>query len=320
MDENLPGSFKLPRSLHPQPLDLHTPGRHHRDHPCTRPGPDPSASITSLTVNTVWWDDAQVSLAPLHTLSPSLKSLCLICDSIPLQEILDLICSIPSLEDLSWVSLGRRGTDIPNIPSTSPKFTGSLHLSSNLGTHPLLSQLLALPGGLRFSQISVRPRVEDGGSITELVSACRDTLESFTIFYQCTGSFLSTRIIYQLTNTFPPVVDSEAFLMQLPLDFSKATKLKSIRFLFGRPSVRWISVALQTIKSKNLEYIAIHQGIPIRENREVGEELLPEWHELDRLLVQFWTSLSIYPDLVDETGDLREIKPALFPELTKRGL
>ena len=79
-------------------------------------------------------------------------------------------------------------------------------------------------------------------------------------------------------------------------------------------------MALQTVKSKNLQQITVQSqevghGMP-----NVEEKFLQEWQDLDRLLVQFWTSHSIRPKLVDSSERLKNRTLTLFPELTKRGL
>ena len=51
-----------------------------------------------------------------------------------------------------------------------------------------------------------------------------------------------------------------------------------------------------------------------------------QWHDLDRLLAQFWTSHSIRPKVAYEVEvekredeDIRDHAPSLLPELTRRG-
>jgi len=104
-----------------------------------------------------------------------------------------------------------------------------------------------------------------------------------------------------------------------PLDLSKATKLKSLR---SGSSVQWITTTLQTIKSKSLQRILIRPfGTP---PEAIEEEVHQQWQDLDRLLVQFWTSHSIRPQIMQGAGKewngLRDRLPGLLPELTRRGL
>ena len=108
------------------------------------------------------------------------------------------------------------------------------------------------------------------------------------------------------------------------VDLSKATKLKHLKFLrtIKRPTVQWITAALQTAESKNLQSITICPDDNVPES--VWEPVRQEWRDLDQLLVQFWTSHSIRPQVVYVARkggkDLRTDAPNLLPELTRRGL
>ena len=97
-------------------------------------------------------------------------------------------------------------------------------------------------------------------------------------------------------------------------------------FRWGGTSVRWITMALQTVKSKKLQQIAIQLRTLTLRKMFVGVDEW-EWQDLDHLLVRFWTSHSIRPLVMydpDEEGeDLRDKIDrmlSLLPELTKRGL
>ena len=274
-------------------------------------------NIVSLIVETTGWDDTQASLAPLHAISSTLKSLWLVYNSIPSSEVFDLVFSFPSLEGLTLMSIGGGETDVPALPSTSPKFTGTLCLARRGGVRFDIWPLLALPGGLRFSTVWVGCIAEDFESIAGLVSACCDTLEFLTIMQYFPSAFL---LAHQLMDISPPSVDPDASSASALLDLSRATNLKKVVFQFGRPSVLWAVMALQTIKSKNLQHITIHQDTGPYRSPGVEEGLLPEWRDLDHLLVQFWTSHSIRPKLVDGMTHLRDLTPTLFLELTRRGL
>lgn len=143
--------------------------------------------IVSLTLKTIAWDTKQISLVPLHALS--LKSFCLIHYSVSPSEIFSLICSFPSLEDLSLISIGVGEAGTSTLLPTSPKFTGDLRLIMSSRMRYEIWQLLALPGGLHFADIRVGCLVEDLESVTSLVSACSYTLESFTLFECFTSAF-----------------------------------------------------------------------------------------------------------------------------------
>ena len=104
-----------------------------------------------------------------------------------------------------------------------------------------------------------------------------------------------------------------------PLDLSKATKLKSLLFRCVDPSIQRITMTLETVQSKDLRQITIHpygtfSGL-------IGETARQEWQDLDRLLVQLWTSHSIRPKIVYEMGrGGNNLAPSLLPELTRRGV
>jgi len=94
--------------------------------------------------------------------------------------------------------------------------------------------------------------------------------------------------------------------------------------------VRWITEALQTVKSKTLEQITVRldsNDFP----HKISESYRQQWHGLDRLLVQFWASHSIRPKVTYEAGgiaygvgarkmDIRHYASGLLLELTQRGL
>ena len=110
------------------------------------------------------------------------------------------------------------------------------------------------------------------------------------------------------------------------LDLSKTTKLKDLMFRWGGASVRWITMALQTVRSEKLQRITIQlRTLTLR--KMVNGTDHQEWQDLDHLLVRFWTTHSIRPQVMydpDEGGqDLKdEIDHmlGLLPELTRRGL
>ena len=87
-------------------------------------------------------------------------------------------------------------------------------------------------------------------------------------------------------------------------------------------SIRWITVALQTVKSKNLRQITIHSPLTIPD--PAGKVVRREWQDLDHLLVQFWTSNSIRSQVMYEPEegrkDITDHASSLLPELTRRGL
>ena len=151
-----------------------------------------------------WVTTHQITLAPFCGLSPSLKSLHIFHSSIPLPDVLDLICSFPLLKDLQLSSIGTKSdADSWVVPPTSPRLTGSLHLT---GKNRFLSwRLLDLPNGLHFSKILVWCPVQDAGLAMELMARCSDTLESLRIEYYPPGVLISCFAVNQhLTHVSRP--------------------------------------------------------------------------------------------------------------------
>jgi len=241
----------------------------------------------------------KASFVPLLGLSPVLKSLHLTYgSSVSYSEIFGLVCSFPLLEDLALVSSGNNSNDDRwSIPSTSPKFTGCLDLRTIRGIRPAVRRLLELPSGLRFSKISVTLADRGVESTMDLVLKCSGTLESLSICYY----YIATPSIRQL-------------------DLSKLARLKEVVWISG-PNVRWITMALQTAESTNLQRITIRFYIPLEASIE--ELFHREWEDLDCALLQLWNSRSIRLR-IEHRGEgagceLRELAPRLLPELTGRG-
>ena len=105
-------------------------------------------------------------------------------------------------------------------------------------------------------------------------------------------------------------------------DLSQAAKLRDLMLLGRRSNIHWIVAALQTVQPKNLQQVTIHPSTLPRGNP--GEIDHRDWEDLDRLLVEFWTSHSVRSQLVYSPNsggrDTRDRVPTLLPELTKRGL
>ena len=173
------------------PDPSNSPGHHTRDLGIYGPPPGESTWIRSfhriekLSVFAFDSRTSETSLVQLHGLSPTLKSLYLIHFSIPTSEIFGLLCSFPLLVNFGLYHRGFESddSDLWVAPSTSPKFTGALHLFEVIRSTALL--LLALPDGLHFTKIMVKCYAEDVGLLMSLVSKCSDTLESLCIDY-CT--------------------------------------------------------------------------------------------------------------------------------------
>ena len=119
-------------------------------------------------------------------------------------------------------------------------------------------------------------------------------------------------------------MDSGVLERVLPLDLSKALKLKDAEFWSNGPSVQWIATTLETAKAKNLRRITI---CPILDfGGPIGEAIRQEWQDLDRLLVDLWTSRSVRPRVApvrymmwERENSPEEFVASLLPELTSRG-
>ena len=100
-------------------------------------------------------------------------------------------------------------------------------------------------------------------------------------------------------------------------------KLRDLTFRCKGATIRWIVSALHTVESQTLHQITIHPYTGTL-RYSIYESIHRGWHDLDRLLVRFWTSHSIRPRLVyspDSGGrDTRDHAPSLLPEMTRRGL
>ena len=118
------------------------------------------------------------------------------------------------------------------------------------------------------------------------------------------------------------------------VDLSKVAKLRDMVFRPQSPAIAWVTAALQTITTehRNLRSISIYapfrftQINPDANVREtIGGEIFDQWLDLDRLLVQFWESRSIRPNVVCtkvERGNknTRYCIGCVLPEVTKRGV
>ncbi|KAF9780797.1 hypothetical protein BJ322DRAFT_283637 [Thelephora terrestris] len=247
--------------------------------------------VVHFRLDTNSWPDARISLLPFHGFSPVIRSLHLKFSRLPTSEILNFICSFPSVEDLTLVSRSVRSREVAwDSPPTSPRFTGSLELDLRDGFQIVISRLLDLPNGLRFKRLTVPWLVpEDVASTTSLVSRCSNTLEYLSITNFILGAPRASSI-----------------------DLSKATKLRDVLFRCTDLDVQWITTALRTAKFENIQRISL--DIP----RDGMSH--PGWSELDSLLVRFWTSRPRRVDVVCDSADgsegAVEHVAGLLPQIT----
>jgi len=279
--------------------------------------------VVRLVVNTETWDNESLTLVSLHGLSPVLRSLQLIFTALPDSEIFGLICSLPLLEDLKLLSTGNEHRDGRwTTPSTSPRLTGSLELFiASEEIQPTTRRLLDLPNGLHFTKLIMAWFSEQDVTLTtDLVSRCSGTVQSLEVTSYFSGTFPS--VLYKNCNSqLRPDVSG-----MTELDLSEVTQLRDVSFRFTRPNVKWISKALHTARSGNLQRISLEP--PRHRNLAVGaaawERVHQEWVELDQLLVQFWASHSLRPRVTYEPGrfgeEMRVYVAGLLPELTRRGI
>ena len=128
-----------------------------------------------------------VSLTPFHALS-SIKSLRVTFTAISPLEIINLICSLPLLEDLGINALNTEIDDIDEVilqPVNPPPLTGTLHLRSGVKRVANILSHVPVHNGLRFRKI-----ILDADSLEEeeeleyapdLVERCSNTLEYIQI-------------------------------------------------------------------------------------------------------------------------------------------
>ena len=268
--------------------------------------------IQELSVDHIGWEEPRgFSYVPLHGLSHTLKSLHLSTSlGTTTTEVMYLVCSFPFLEDLSLHSTHEGDTDRWAVRPTLPKFTGSLRLKGK--NRSIIRQLLELPGGLHFSEVRVLCRVleVDSEAITDLISKCPGTLETLSLEYRASGASALVSTVDRSLTMHPAISMAPS-----PLDLSNAMKLKYLIFRWSAPGVQWITITLRTARSKTLRRITIC----LRNALFIPEEgILREWHELDHLLVQLWTSRSILPRILYKHTE-EGLVSRLLPELVRKG-
>jgi len=300
------------------------------------------SSVESLYLdNGQWYLNASTgSLAPFHTFASTLKSLRISPILFPCPQLFDLICSSPLLEDLSVAGSNKSSGDgtnpnlpPPDVPSTSPPLTGTLGLNVAEGMGGTVRQLLDLPNGLHFRGLKLSWDLkEDLRGVTELVEECSHTLELFHI--ACDTSCTSiwhphhiTSLLLSSDRLGPASID----LSEGSINLSGATRLKDLAFRYQSHEIGWIAEALGTITPQHgdLRRISIYLpfrltvGINVRES--VGEAIVRQWLDLDRLLVQFWESHSIRSRigcmrLWEKRRNVEYYVGCLLPEAAKRGV
>lgn len=144
-----------------------------------------------------------ISLIPFHNFGTSLKTIEVIATPLPLSEIISIIPLLPFLEDLIFngeaISTGPHGQPTASTPVPSTALTGILRLSVCKLISRSLDYFLKLPGGLRFRELDLSWLfARDLPWVTELVTACSDTLERLEVRGYIDGEFRSDRSVSQL--------------------------------------------------------------------------------------------------------------------------
>ena len=152
--------------------------------------------VTRLVVHTFSanFNHPTVSLIPFHGFSPVLKNLRIFSTTLRTSQILDLVSTLPQLEDLSVTSV-RDDDDAPcsdaSLAAAKPShpFTGTLDLYLFRGMGTMTRWLLGRPNGLRFRGLALSwTHEEDLQSINALLGGCTTTLETLFVTYGLSGA------------------------------------------------------------------------------------------------------------------------------------
>ena len=195
--------------------------------------------VTRLVLNNIsaCFNYPTVSLTPFHGFSPVLKSLRVFSAGfLKNSQILDLVSTLPHLEDLSMTSTeGDVDPPDPDMPLTitqpSHPFTGTLDLAVSRGVDTVTHWLLSQPNGLHFLHLVVLWLREQHRSINALVRGCVDTLERLTVSYYPSGTVAS----FPHHTRYSPSFEGEPG--PAVIDLSGAKRFKAVSFL-----VTWSSV------------------------------------------------------------------------------
>ena len=135
--------------------------------------------------------DRPSSLVPFHGLSPVIKSLRVTAPAFPSSRIIDLILSLPLLENLAVIIYHGTSADAGDgsggalsavQASSPPTFTGSLELYMKGGMEYFTRRLMSLPGSIQFRKLTLTWFHEaDRLMAMALVEGCSHTLESLNI-------------------------------------------------------------------------------------------------------------------------------------------
>lgn len=159
-------------------------------------------------------NDAQISLVPLHGLSPTAKPLHMCSAYLP-HTVFSVSCApFLSLKISLWTVLPKFRPEEWETPLTSPRLTGSLGLYVvTEGISLLIHRLLGLSSGPNFRKVVLScVREEDFRATMDLVSRCSGTIESFNVTDCTQGVFPSAAVLGRfLTGTIRPFQTSFVF-------------------------------------------------------------------------------------------------------------
>ena len=277
-----------------------------------------------------------LSLTPFHGFSPVLKSLSINCGSIPNVQVFDLLSTLPLLEDLFLSADGLyeySPSDSNTLPTVLqyyvPPLTGTLSLLVYEGIGATARRMLRLPNGLHFRRLSLSwLREKETQWVNALVAACSNTLSHLII--DCCFNRALIFFLHYLNRCSPRPAGTPHMI---PIDLSKATRLRDICFKLASLAVEWVIQALQTITRNHVDfrsidirvsYIRALAGDDANPRQVVEEQVRDRWSELDRLLVQFRDSRSIclglsYRAPTGQKEKMEECMRFLLPEVTREG-
>ena len=141
--------------------------------------------------------------------------------------------------------------------------------------------------------------------------SCSNTLESLYISYFPACAFPSDPVANEFLIA---TVASGGPKKHPPLDLSKTAKLINVELWSDTPDIQWITESLRSVEFKNLRQVEITIDPLASLVNPVLEMFLRDLVDLDRLLVELWTSHSVVLKVICREVDGR----SLLPEITDR--
>jgi len=211
------------------------------------------------------------------------------------KQIFYYICQFPNLRDLKinsvkgYTNSMRNDGPRPDI-KTSPPLDGTLGLhfgvntgleSDSMGTQLILSNIIALPSGLRFRTLKLSGCA--GNNLQPLVDACAQTLERMELTGERFGAsfFAGKTSPVHLCHTIPlsgaPKDPQLSFkrhpaFRKLEINLTKRENTKS--------TARWLSETLSTVTSNVFTELTIH----VPPFYTADEDRVRAWNSVDKVL------------------------------------